>query len=327
MNRQLMEELRRITAEEQRILDGRSGVDKALYTHARDFTIDSRQMLLDGKLIDIRPHTRFVHFPEHRHNYVEIVLMCQGHLTHIIDRTNRVELEEGDLLFLNQFSSHEILPAGMDDIAVNFMVLPEFFDTAQEMLDKGNVISQFLLSAMRREGGEGQYLHFKAAPLLPVQNLAENMIWSLLKRQPDRRRTNQFAMGLLFLELVNHGETLEAGGPSGGRDQAVMEALAYIQSNYRTASLTALANQMNLPDYALSKLIKTETGSTFKKLLQQKRLHQAARLIRETDLPVSDVITLVGYDNTSYFYRVFREEFGLTPREYRQSQPGKENFS
>ena len=327
MNRQLMDELRRITAEEQQILDGRSGVDKALYTHTRDFTIDSRQMLRDGKLIDIRPHTRFVHFPEHRHNYVEIVFMCQGHLTHVIDRVNRVELEEGDLLFLNQFSSHEILPAGMEDIAVNFMVLPEFFDTAQEMLDKGNVISQFLLSAMRREGGEGQYLHFKAAPLLPVQNLAENMIWSLLKRQPDRRRTNQFAMGLLFLELVNHGETLEAGGPSGGRDQAVMEALAYIQSNYRTASLTALANQMNLPDYALSKLIKTETGSTFKKLLQQKRLHQAARLIRETDLPVSDVITLVGYDNTSYFYRVFREEFGLTPREYRQSQPGKENFS
>ncbi|HIS77432.1 MAG TPA: helix-turn-helix domain-containing protein [Candidatus Merdivicinus excrementipullorum] len=327
MNRQLMDELRRITAEEQQILDGRSGVDKALYTHTRDFTIDSRQMLRDGKLIDIRPHTRFVHFPEHRHNYVEIVFMCQGHLTHVIDRVNRVELEEGDLLFLNQFSSHEILPAGMEDIAVNFMVLPEFFDTAQEMLDKGNVISQFLLSAMRREGGEGQYLHFKAAPLLPVQNLAENMIWSLLKRQPDRRRTNQFTMGLLFLELVNHGETLEAGGPSGGRDQAVMEALAYIQSNYRTASLTALANQMNLPDYALSKLIKTETGSTFKELLQQKRLHQAARLIRETDLPVSDVITLVGYDNTSYFYRVFREEFGLTPREYRQSQPGKENFS
>ena len=327
MNRQLMDELRRITAEEQQILDGRSGVDKALYTHTRDFTIDSRQMLRDGKLIDIRPHTRFVHFPEHRHNYVEIVFMCQGHLTHVIDRVNRVELEEGDLLFLNQFSSHEILPAGMEDIAVNFMVLPEFFDTAQEMLDKGNVISQFLLSAMRREGGEGQYLHFKAAPLLPVQNLAENMIWSLLKRQPDRRRTNQFTMGLLFLELVNHGETLEAGGPSGGRDQAVMEALAYIQSNYRTASLTALANQMNLPDYALSKLIKTETGSTFKELLQQKRLHQAARLIRETDLPVSDVITLVGYDNTSYFYRVFREEFGLTPREYRRSQPGKENFS
>lgn len=327
MNRQLMEELRKITAEEQNILDGRSGVDKALYTHTRDFTIDSRQMLRDGKLIDIRPHTRFVHFPEHRHNYVEIVLMCQGHLTHIIDRTNRVELQAGDLLFLNQFSSHEILPAGVDDIAVNFMVLPEFFDTAQEMMEKGNAISQFLLSAMRREGGEGQYLHFKAASLLPVQNLAENMIWSLLRHQPDRRRTNQFTMGLLFLELVNHAETLEAGGPEGSRNRVIMEILSYIQSNYRTGSLTVLAQQLKMPDYTLSKLIKSETGSTFKELLQQRRLHQAEKLIRETDLPVSDIITAVGYDNTSYFYRVFREEFGVTPREYRQKQLEKENFS
>ena len=39
-------------------------------------------------------------------------------------------LQEGDLLFLNQNAVQEILPAGKDDIAVNFIVLPEFFDTA-----------------------------------------------------------------------------------------------------------------------------------------------------------------------------------------------------
>ena len=76
MNRQLMDRLRVITEEERRILEGQSGVDKALYTREREFTIDSRQMLRDGRLIDVRPHTRFVHFPEHRHNYVEIVLVC-----------------------------------------------------------------------------------------------------------------------------------------------------------------------------------------------------------------------------------------------------------
>lgn len=326
MNRQPMDRLREITEEERRILEGQSGVDKALYTREREFTIDSGQMLRDGRLIDVRPHTRFVHFPEHRHNYVEIVLVCQGSLTHIIDRSTRVVLREGDLLFLNQFSSHEILPAGRDDIAVNFMVLPEFFDTAQEMMDEGNVISRFLLSAMRRSGGEGQYLHFRAASLLSVQNLAENMIWSLLNRQPDRRRTSQFTMGLLFLELVNHAETLDAGSLAQKRSQAVMEALSYIESNYRGGSLTALASRMRMADYTLSKLIKAETGSTFKELLQHKRLHQAARLMRETDLSVSDIITAVGYDNTSFFYRVFREEFGQTPREYRQGRPGKEDI-
>ncbi|MGI5893561.1 MAG: AraC family transcriptional regulator [Candidatus Merdivicinus sp.] len=327
MNQKLMEYLRRITEEEKRILAGESQIDRTLYTGARDFTIDSEKMLQKGKLIDVRPHTRFVRFPEHRHNYIEIILMCEGHLTHIIDRRHKVELQAGDLLFLNQFSVHEILPAGEEDIAVNFMVLPEFFDTAQEMLDKGNVIYQFLMSTLRRNGGEGQYLHFHAGELLPVLNLAENMIWSLINRQPDQRRTNQITMGLLLLYLSGHTDTMEAGTSAQNRSRLVMEALSYIEAHYAGGQLSELAERLNQPVYALSKLIKMETGSTFKELLQQKRLHQAARLIRETTLPVTDIITAVGYDNSSFFYRVFRDEFGVTPREYRKNQIGKENHN
>ena len=52
--------------------------------------------------------------------------MCQGTTTHILNGS-RVVLEEGDLLFLNQNVEQEILPAGEQDIAVNFIVLPEFF--------------------------------------------------------------------------------------------------------------------------------------------------------------------------------------------------------
>ena len=317
MDRILMEHLRAITPEEQRILAGEE-VDRSLYTGTRDFTIDSERMLQKGKLIDVRPHTRFVHFPEHRHNYIEIILMCEGSLTHIVDGRHPVVLEAGDLLFLNQFASHEILPAGENDIAVNFMVLPEFFDTAQEMLDKSNVIYQFHVSALRRTGGEGQYLHFHAAGLLPVLNLAENMIWSLVNRQPGQRRVNQITMGLLLLHLVSHMETL-APAEAQNRSRLAMETLSYIETHYCGATLTELASRLKQPVYALSKLIKAETGATFQELLRKKRLHQAARLIRETRLPIADIITAVGYDNTSFFYRVFREEFGVTPREYRLS--------
>ncbi len=316
MDAKLMEILRQITDEERKILDGRTSVDRTLYTEAKDFTIDSRRMLQRGKLIDVRPHTRFVHFPEHRHNYIEIIFICQGTATHIIDRNHTVTLEAGDLLFLNQHSCHEILPAGPDDIAVNFMVLPEFFDTAFQMIGKDNAISRFLVSTLCRDGGEGEYLHFKAAGLLPVQNLAENMIWSLVNHQPDQRRTNQFTMGLLLLQLLNHIDTLDTGRQS--RSRTVMTILHYIEENYRNGSLTALSEELNQPVYALSKLVKAETGSTFKELLQQKRLTRAAKLIRETPLPISDIITAVGYDNTSFFYRVFRSEYGLTPREYRE---------
>ena len=326
MDAKIMEQLCRITGEEQKILDGSLDVDRSLYTGAKDFTIDSARMLQRGKLIDIRPHTRFVHFPEHRHNYIEIIFICQGMATHIIDRRHTVVLEAGDLLFLNQYASHEILPAGPEDIAVNFMVLPEFFDTAFQMIGSDNAISRFLASTLCRDGGEGQFLHFKAAGLLPVQNLAENMIWSLVNHQPDRRRTNQFTMGLLMLELLNHIDALDSGGGR-SRSRMVMAVLHYIEENYRDGSLTAIAQELNQPVYSLSKLVKAETGLTFKELLQQKRISRATQLIRETSLPVSDVISAVGYDNTSFFYRVFREEYGVTPKEYREQNgqaPDKE---
>ena len=112
MRQELLEKLSRVTEEEQRILSGDTEVHQELYTTGRDFVIDSRLLLSKGRLIEIRPHTRFVHFPSHRHNYVELVYMLSGTTTHIINQKTRIVLEEGDLLFLNQNAYHEILPGG-----------------------------------------------------------------------------------------------------------------------------------------------------------------------------------------------------------------------
>ena len=129
MHQELIRELSVITEEEQRILDGRTEIDQEIYTEKKDMVIDSSKLLQRGKLIQVRPHTRFVHFPEHTHNYIEVIYMCQGSTTHILNG-NEVVLREGDLLFLNQNAVQEILPAGEDDIAVNFIILPEFLDSA-----------------------------------------------------------------------------------------------------------------------------------------------------------------------------------------------------
>jgi len=100
MHEELIRELSVITEEEQHILDGRKEIDPQLYTEKKDMVIDSKKLLQKGKLIQVRPHTRFVHFPKHTHNYIEVIYMCQGRTTHIINGTE-VILEAGDLLFLN----------------------------------------------------------------------------------------------------------------------------------------------------------------------------------------------------------------------------------
>ena len=317
MQQALLEHLRKITEEEQRILDGASEVDQGLYTSGKDFTVDSAKMLEEGKLIAVRTHTRFVHFPSHRHNFIEVLYVCEGSLTNIIGG-KQVVIEAGELLFLNQFTRHEILPAGKNDIAINFMILPEFFDVAYTMAGSNNVLADFLVHVLRQNEEKGEYLHFRVAEVLQIQNLLENMIYSLVTGRGDQNRINQTTMGLIFLYLLDSVQYAEMRVPNQYENMISMTTLDYIEQNYKTATLTELCVRLHLPMHVLSKMIKKNTGFNFKELLQRKRLNKAVELMCETELPISDIIAAVGYENGSYFHRVFREKYHVTPRAFRE---------
>lgn len=317
MNKQMLEALGKITQEEQAILHG-GDVDKSVYTQKCDFTVDSKKMLKKGKLIALRPHTRFTAFPKHRHNYVEIMYMCCGHTIHKINGMHSVDLQKGELLFLNPYSFHEIEKAGKDDIAVNFLILPQYFDTAFQMMEQNNVLHQFITSSLRQEDGKFSFLYFKVADVLPIQNLVENLVWSLLNKQSNHYKINQTTMGLLFLQLLNYTDRIEYMVSPQYDSTLVIKTLQQIEENYKNANLTNLSKDFNQSVYQLSRLIKLATGQTFKELLQNKRFSKAIQLLDTTTFSVADIIAFVGYDNTSYFYRTFRKRYGLSPAEYRR---------
>ena len=317
MREDLMRELRRVTEEEEQLLAG-GQVDKSLYTSGGGFLIDSDKLLAKGKLITVRPHTRFAAFPMHTHNYVEIMYMCSGQTIHQIEGRPPLTLRTGELLFLNQHASHAVERAGEEDVGVNFIVLPQFFDVALNLIGTDNVLGKFLLSGLRQSGGEMSCLHFRVAEAPTVQNLVENLVWSLVHPQPNARRINQATMGLLLLQLLNYTEDLEEASGNG----AVLAALREIEENYRTADLTRLAVELHVSLPYLSAAVHRATGRTFKELLLEKRLSKAAQLLRETRLTTQDIILAVGYENTSYFYRVFRSRYGVTPRGYRRDRGG-----
>lgn len=321
MNQELLDKLKIISPEEAQILAGKRQVQQSLYTAREEFVVDSRRMLDAGKLIDIRPHTRFVHFPAHRHNYIEIIYMCSGSTTHLVNGS-RVVLKEGELLFLNQNATQEIFPAGEKDIAVNFIVLPEFFDRTFLMMDEPSTLRDFLVGSLTEGGGMSDYLHFHVSGILPIQNLVENLIWSLMNRQPNRRNINQTTMGLLFLQLLNHTDRIGQDDPAAWAQGLVFAAMGYVEENYRNATLEELAGKLGEPGYTISRLLRRHTGQNFKQLLQTKRLNQSAFLLATTALPVEEIIAAVGYDNTSYFHRIFKERFGVTPKGYRVREGG-----
>lgn len=316
MQKELLKRLRQISEEEQRILDGMTEVNKELYTSGRDFTVDSAKMLEKGELIAVRTHTRFIHFPLHRHNYIEVLYVCEGTLTNLIDE-KKVTVHAGELLFLNQHTYHEILPAGEHDIAINLMILPEFFDVAYDMIGSNNVLVDFLANILRQNEERGEYLHFKVSDVLQIQNLMENLIYSVVNGQGGQNKINQTTMGLIFLYLLDSVQYAKMRLPDQYENMIGMTTLAYIEQKYPTATLTELCQELHLPMHTLSKMIRRMTGFNFKELLQRKRLSKAVELMCETDLPINEIIAAVGYENHSYFHRVFKERYQTTPRAFR----------
>ena len=106
------------------------------------------------------------------------------------------------------------------------------------------------------------------------------------------------------------------------REALVQAALKEITQNYREASLSNVAREYGVSLAYVSECVRAETGRTYKELLQKHRMETAARLLRRSDMNIQQIISLVGYENTSYFYRLFHERYGLSPREYRLVRTG-----
>ena len=319
MTAELLEELKKITPEEEKILSGVMQIDKEQYMDADTDVVNAGLLLDAGKLIQLRTHTRFVHFPLHRHNYVEVIYMCAGKTRHKIDG-QEVELRAGELLFLNQYATQEIYPAGEDDIAVNLIILPEFFNYTLRMIgDEKNLLRDFVVDSLVGEKEMSGFIHFKVADVVPVQNLMENLILSLWNRQPNRRSINQATMGVLFLHLMNHMDRIEtnADNPS---QKLMLEVLSYIEENYKEGGLSKLAKLMHYDECWLSREIKSQLGRNYTDLVQERRLTQAAYLLENTAMSVMEIGLAVGYENASYFHRIFQKQYGMTPRKYRLSK-------
>ncbi|MDY3929212.1 MAG: AraC family transcriptional regulator [Clostridia bacterium] len=316
MNTDLLNRLKEITEEECAILSGKNEIDRSIYMRENSREIDCDLLLERGKLITLRPHTRFIHFPAHTHNYVEMIYMCQGQTHHIINDTE-VVLKKGELLVLSQNAIQEIYPAKEDDIAVNFIILPQFFDMAIHMIDEeNNPIRDFLVNCLCGNKNNVNYLHFSVDNILPIQNLLENLIWTLVNHQSNKRSINQLTMGLLFLQLANHTETLKIN-PCMPEKRLALEVLRYIEEHYFDGTLREFSDSLHYDMCWLSREIKKQTGKTFTELIQDKRLNQAAFLLKTTEMKVFEIAESVGYENLSYFHRIFQKKFSISPHKYR----------
>ncbi len=100
---------------------------------------------------------------------------------------------------------------------------------------------------------------------------------------------------------------------------AIKRAISYIRMHYQeNIMLEELANKLDITPEYLSTLFNREVGVNFSTFLKDFRISHAKRLLKGSDKKIYEIAEEVGYSDSKYFNRVFKEKVGISPREYRQ---------
>lgn len=124
---------------------------------------------------------------------------------------------------------------------------------------------------------------------------------------------------ILTLTLDQIEET--AGGITEDGSSTVRKIQAIISNEYmEDLSLNELAERVYLTPAYISYIFKKETGQNLVKYLMDFRLAKAKALLAEGEMKIVDIGKACGYPNQSYFNRIFKNNFGVTPKQFRENK-------
>lgn len=146
---------------------------------------------------------------------------------------------------------------------------------------------------------------------LPTE-LSENSVRDRLSEEPDEAIYKSFI--LIINSLAVKKKTADKN-----------ELIEFINENFTNCdlSLEMICQAFNIPSSSCSKLLRSALNMGFHKYLSILRTENAKKMLTETDLPVQEILEKSGFTNRQTFTRVFKNQTGLSPTEYRNSMKNK----
>ena len=321
MQAEILQQLSQITEEEQYILVQENPSHRSLYAKSGRFIIERRHIsqLSFGEstaAICLHPHPRFRGFPTHSHDFIEIMYVCHGSITHVIG-DQQIRLETDDVILLGKHTRHSILSAGQDDIGINLIISTDLFETLLHSLRQKSQLSVTQLERLLQRDGL-PFRVFHASKSIAVRNLLESMIASVICEKKANGYILQQSLALLLCYLAEMNEERETSVSDPYETAVKQKILNYVQTSYSSATLTEAASMLGLSPSYLSRLTVKSFGKSFKALLMEERFAIAQELLRATEISIGEIINQVGYENSSYFHKEFKKRYGMTPSEYRK---------
>ena len=280
------------------------------YLSAQDF-------LGEDKDIEIQQLMRYIHIPQHKHDFVELAFVLSGCCRHVINGQEFLQ-HPGDFTVVPPDLCHEQF-ADEDCVCLTVKIRKErFYELFAEILMENSCLSSYFTQvlctpyyhcALTIHGSDDAFLRDSVLHMYAQQSDGKPYCDSIIASY----------LSLIFAYLLqNYQDTTELLVSDSVQHTKMLDIMTYVFENYQHITLQETAKHFFFSVPYLSTLIRKNTGKTFSELLQDYKLQQASEILKVKDTKLDELCETVGYRNTTRFIQSFKKKYGITPGQYRK---------
>lgn len=230
------------------------------------------------------------------------------------DPDHPTTVHEGDLYVGQPFTGYGLLELLADTVIIGVHVRPEvFFQSFLPVVSSNDRLLRFFVDPERdRFSDDFLLLHPESG--MPIRDLLETMVIEYSRARED---TQPLLKSLALTLIMYIARCYIDGHPHEAGQRTVDAVVEYMGNHVGKVTLSDAAQRFGYHPNYLSGLLRREMGRTFSQIAVEQRMERARLLFGSTSLSVEEVSQMVGYADTSSFYRAFRSHFHVSPSQVR----------
>ena len=251
----------------------------------------------------------------HRQDYYFFNYAYRHDYMTISDRAeNVITVREGECYVGQPFSGYGIRQSGTDpSIVIGVLIQKDlFYRDFLPIVAADPAIFRFFIDP-QRDAYSSDFMHFSFPPDSPVRTLLELMVMEYADPQQETQALLRSLTGALLLHIARRYRVIAPVKPN---ESLSDQMVSFMREHMDSVSLARLGKQFSYHPTYVSNLLKKETGQTFSEILLHLRMERAVMLLKGTSLSIEEIAAMLGYSNSSNFYKAFRERYGVSPRDF-----------
>ena len=228
------------------------------------------------------------------------------------DAGNLITVREGDCYIGQPYSGYALRGESEDGdiVMVGVHIKKEaFFREYLQAFSADPGMFRFFLEP-EKDRFSDEFIHIHAGECSPIRALLELMVSEYAQKGADTQAVLKPLLMSIFMYVAREHRLADAGGRDAPERDRIVE---YVTAHAESVTLGEVARRFSYHPNYVSALLSREYGVTFSQLVLEARMERAAALLRATSLSNEEIAYMVGYGNTSNFYKAFKKHYGTTP--------------